>query len=226
MNDAQSTCWTMIAAAADGHNEERQRFALRYADALRAYFAARWRNSSMSAHIEDATQVVFMECLKDGGVLSHATREKHGGFRAFLYGTARNIARRFETGAARDRNQQPLDAMPASPPADETTLSIAFDRAWARQIMKQAAERMTARATETGPDALARVDLLRMRFEEGLPIRDIAKRWDRPAELLHREYARARKEFKEALLSVISFNHPDRPQQAREEYAHLLQVLG
>jgi RNA polymerase sigma-70 factor (ECF subfamily) len=74
--------------------------------------------------------------------------------------------------------------------------------------------------------ALRRVELLRLRFHEGLPIREIARRWRDDPATLHREYARAREEFKEALIGVMAFHHPGSPAQAERECAELLALLG
>ena len=92
-------------------------------------------------------------------------------FRAFLYGVVRNVARRFES--RRLRAAGPLPDVPAS----EEGLSRLFERTWAQAIMTEAAQLQQQRASERGPEAVRRVELLRLRFEEGLPIRAIAERW-------------------------------------------------
>jgi hypothetical protein len=56
----------------------------------------------------------------------------------------------------------------------------------------RAYRRQRQQAEQSGPDAVQRVELLRLRFEEGLPIRTIAERWGVPAATLHHAYARAR----------------------------------
>jgi hypothetical protein len=56
--------------------------------------------------------------------------------------------------------------------------------------------------------ARGRVELLRLRFQDSLPIREIAQRWSMDAAALHYEYARARQEFKAALMEVAAFHHP------------------
>lgn len=222
----ESTCWTMIQAAAAGDGPQRELFARTYEPAIRAYLAARWKGSRNAAHIDDGVQAVFVECLREGGMLSRANSESAGGFRAFLYGTVRNIARRIESGIVRHGGTQSLnDTAVGDPPADETNLSLVFDRAWARRIMRDAAMRQSELAAQRGGAAVERVELLRLRFEEGLPIRDIAVRWNRDAETLHREYAKARKEFKDALLEVLAYHVPGDPARARQECAHLLSVL-
>jgi RNA polymerase sigma-70 factor (ECF subfamily) len=71
-----------------------------------------------------------------------------------------------------------------------------------------------------------RVELLRLRFQEGLPIRDIATRWQTDAAVLHHEYARAREEFRAALLEVVAFYHPGTAAEVERECANLLSLLG
>jgi RNA polymerase sigma-70 factor (ECF subfamily) len=217
----------VIAAAAGGSAEGRDEFARRYDRVIRAYLGARWRASPLHAEIDDALQEVFVECFKQGGVLARVERERVGGFRPFLYGAVRNVALRFETKRARAREHQvpqgvDLDCLPS----DDEGLSRAFDRAWARSLLREAARLQEQRAKELGEDARRRVELLRLRFQEGLPIRDIAGRWQVEPARLHHEYARARQEFKAALMAVVEFHHPGSPQQIEEECGHLLTLVG
>jgi RNA polymerase sigma-70 factor (ECF subfamily) len=140
-------------------------------------------------------------------------------FRAFLYGVARNVARRFES-------RRPQVVLPlGDAEAAEESLSSLFDRAWARAIMVEAGLRQRARAEAHSPEAVRRVELLRLRFEEGMPIREIAERWGEDAGRLHHEYALARKEFRAALLEVVAFHRPGTPAEVEQEAQALLQVL-
>ena len=59
-----------------------------------------------------------------------------------------------------------------------------------------------------GAAAAHRVELLRLRFHDGLPIREIARRWNCNADAVHRDYARTREEFKAALSEVVSYHYP------------------
>ena len=72
---------------------------------------------------------------------------------------------------------------------------------------------------------MPRVELLRLRFHEGLPIREIARRWGTAAEVLHHEYARARQEFEAALREVVAFHHPGSPEEVEQECSNLLARL-
>ena len=92
MPTPDSTCWTVIQAAAAGSATDRQAFARRYGPVVRAYLATRWRSSPCLHDLDDAVQEVFVECFKPDGVLDRADRDR--GFRPFLYGVVRNVALR------------------------------------------------------------------------------------------------------------------------------------
>jgi predicted DNA-binding protein (UPF0251 family) len=83
-----------------------------------------------------------------------------------------------------------------------------FDREYAQAVVKDASERQKQLAGERGEAALQRVELLHLRFYEGLPIREIAERWGVEPAVLHRQYARARDEFLAALLEVVAASQP------------------
>ncbi len=225
MTDAQSTCWTVIRAAAAGSPGDRDELARRYVPVVRAYLAARWRGGPRAQDLDDAVQEVFAACFRPEGPLQQAADGKVPSFRAFLYGVARNIARRFEAGSR--RGPAPLAEVELSAvEADEDSLSRVFDRAWAKAIMAEAARRQNERAEQTSAAAVRRVELLRLRFEHGLPIRAIAERWGVDPAHLHHEYAAARKEFKAALLEVVAFHHPGTPAEVEQEAADLLKALS
>jgi RNA polymerase sigma-70 factor (ECF subfamily) len=67
---------------------------------------------------------------------------------------------------------------------------------------------MEARARAAGADAARRVELLKLRFGEEMPIRDIARLWNADAARLHHEYATAREEFRAALRDVVAEHQP------------------
>lgn len=142
------------------------------------------------------------------------------GFRAFLYGVVRNVVRRFESRSPRAAGPLPETA------ANEESLSRLFERSWARGVMSEAARLQRQKAAERGPEAVRRVELLRLRFEENLPIRTIAGRWGVPAADLHHAYALARWEFRAALLEVVAFHHPGSPREVEKEAAGLLRALS
>ena len=100
-----------------------------------------------------------------------------------------------------------------------------FDRAWAFSLLREAAGLQRLRAAELGPEALRRVELLELRLTRDLPIREIAARWNEPPERVHREYARAREEFRAALVETLAFHQPD-PRSAEQECQRLLAVIA
>jgi RNA polymerase sigma-70 factor (ECF subfamily) len=226
-DSSQATCWTMIQAAAAGAPDEREAFARRYSPVVRAYVAARWAGSPRIQDLDDAVQEVFVECFRQGGVLARADPEQPGGFRAFLYGVVRNVALRAETRGGRHKEQllpnpSDLERLEDS----DTRLSQVFDRAWAKALLREAGLRQQENAVARGEAACRRVELLRLRFQEGLPIRDIAKRWNVDAANLHHEYAKARQEFKASLLEVLAFHSPGPDADLEAQCAQLLSLLS
>jgi RNA polymerase sigma-70 factor (ECF subfamily) len=225
MAQSESTCWTVIQAAAASSAADRDEFARRYGPVVRAYLAARWRSAPRPDDLDDAVQEVFVECFKRDGVLDRADRGR--GFRPFLYGVIRHVAQRLEAQHGRRRERQAAgDADLDGVPDEATSLCRAFDRAWARALLREAARLQEERAREAGAAAQHRVELLRLRFHEGLPIRQIAARWRTEPAVLHHEYARARQEFQVALRQVVAFHHPGPAEQVEEECANLLAALG
>ncbi len=223
----QTTCWTVIREAAGGDDAARQFFALRYERIVRAYLVSRWRTSPLVNEIDDVIQEVFIESFRDGGVLTRVDQDSPGGFRAFFYGVVRNVARRAEARHMRRRDQQPPTGFfNESPDGTEPRLSRIFDREWATTMMREAAALQRDNAEQKGPDAQRRLELLRLRFYEGRPIREIARLWDADPTDLHREYARARKEFRQALNEVVAYHLPGTAEAVERECAHLLELLA
>jgi len=217
----------MIRAAAEGDRAARSGFARTYLPVMRAYLRARWKRHPLREQIDDAVQNIFVECFRDGGVVEKATPGFAGGFQAFLRGALQNVAARME----RERGQQLRrgeggEVEPEQIVADETSLARVFDRAYARRIMEEAAERQRMRARQKGAAALRRVQILRLRFDDGLPVRAIAERLGLSRTLVHREYSAARKEFRKALKEVVLFHNPAAAGQVSRECRKLLEILG
>src|SRR5271163_1876327 len=122
MAAAESTCWTVIRAAAAGSPTDREEIARRYLGVVRAYLVARWRGSDLRPDVDDAVQEVFVECFRQGGVLQAVDAGRVPNFRPFLYGVVRNVARRFESRPVQTAVQLPEIA------ADEDSLSHLFER--------------------------------------------------------------------------------------------------
>jgi RNA polymerase sigma-70 factor (ECF subfamily) len=214
----QSTCWTVIEGAAAGREEDRERFARQYEGAVRAYLGARWRGSPLLQELDDAAQEVFVECFR--GALERPRRDGSAGFRPFLFGVVRNVARRFEDQRARRPVRTPLPE--SSIPARDRTLSEVFDQAWAEALLDRARALHVTAAKESGAATERRVELLHLRHVDDLPIREIARRWDVDPAWLHHQYAQAREEFKRALFQAVAFEHPGTAGEIRRECAHLV----
>jgi RNA polymerase sigma factor (sigma-70 family) len=225
-----STCWTLIKDAASGQPMAAQEFVHRYEPLARQYLQARWRNWRGEADVDDALQEFFIECFRDGGVL-HSVNDRPGEFRPFLFGVVRNVARRFEE-KKRLAGLPEIDLV-----SDETGAGTAFDREWARLLMKDAAREMAElariadaiaemEANEQGR-ATRRVELLRQRFQDGVPIREIANQWQVDPAWLHHEYSTAREEFRVALHRVVSLHLPQAtPAEVSQRCRDLLGLLG
>ena len=207
-----------------GDTAARDQFARRYLPVVRAYLATRWRGTPLLDRVDDAVQEAFVACLRPGGALDRLDPSRPGGFRPYLYGVVRHIALHLEAGRSREppRADVPdLDHLPA----DDPDLSRVFDRAWARALVREAAELQARQAGGRGP-ACRRVELLKLRFHDGLPIRDIARRWGADPTGLHREYAKAREEFREALRAVVAFHRPGTAEEVDRACAELVAALS
>lgn len=225
-HDSHITCWTLIDGAARGDSSSRQEFGRLYEPSVRAYLRARWRGSPRIQDVDDAVQEVFLECFRDGGVLSKADRERGSGFRALLYGVTRFVALRHERAggkAYQRRGPDPADL--EALPGGDASLSRVFDRSWARSLVREAVAEQGRRAGDGDDGAQRRVELLRLRFDDGLPIRDIAARWGEDPALVHRAYARARNEFLGCLREVVKFHLPHAAGQVDAECRRLVELL-
>jgi RNA polymerase sigma-70 factor (ECF subfamily) len=216
--------WSLVARAAAGDAAARSVFGRTYLAVVRSFLEARWRGTPLATELEDAVQEVFVECLRENGVLSRANPEL-GDLRGLLFGVTRKVAGRFEERMRRRRDRDAgstLDAIRRREPS----LSQAFDAGWARAMMRMAGERMRARADSGDPGARLRLELLRLRFTEGLPIREIAARWEMAPESVHRVYAKARAEFRGCLERVVAEHAVRSESDLETEVARVLALLG
>jgi DNA-directed RNA polymerase specialized sigma24 family protein len=227
---SDSTCWTVIRGAAAGCQTDRDEFARRYGPVVHDYLAARWRASPHRDEVDDGVQDVFVECFREGGIVGRADAARPGGFRAFLFGVVRNVALRIETRRARDQDRESpppsgldLDAVEG----EGETVSRMFERAWAKALVREALALQAAAERGMEDGAAKRADLLRVRFFDGLPIREISRLWNVDPAILHHDYARARTEFHQALQSVVAFEYPGATSEAVEQHCRdLLAVLN
>ena len=217
----------MIRGAAKGRAGDREEFVRRYLPVVRSYLRARWRGSALAGELEDVVQEVFLGLLREGGTLETADSRHGAGFRGLLYGVTRNTALFVERTRARRLKRVGDQAFDADlSPAEEPSLSQIFDRSYALAIMREARREMEFRARAAGERAERRVELLRLRFEENRPVREIAAAWGMEAALVHREYAKAREEFRAALAATVSEAERCTPAQAEREGQRLMALFG
>jgi RNA polymerase sigma-70 factor (ECF subfamily) len=221
------TCWTVVRAAATGQAQASRTFAETYLGIVRAFLVQRWRSSPALPLVDDAVQEVFLDLFRSGGALARLDPARTPRFRAFLFGVVRKVALRYEERTAQSwMRRAHAPSTLATVPAPDDTMSRQFDVAWAKRIVTRAAERQRAWAQSAGEQALRRVEILHLRFAEGLPIRDIAVRLGEAPERVHREYAKAREEFKQALRAEISLHSSGSPADLDRECQELLAVLS
>lgn len=222
--DSGSSSWHLVVASAEGRPEARDEFVRRYGPVVRAYLEARWRHPVLRQSVDDAVQDTFVDCFRRSGVLSRVDPRKPQRFRAYLYGVTRIVALRFERARRIEARHVPGgESDVAEAPARQESLARTFDRAFVTSLLRRAGELHEERARAKGGDALRRVELLRLRFGDGLAIRDIAARWGVETAWLHHQYAAAREEFRRALLAVAGPELGARDAEAA--CARLLQII-
>lgn len=220
------TCWTLVEHAARGDRLAREEFGRRYLPVVRAYLHSRWGGRLSPEELEDAVQDVFVAFLSEDGVFDKMRPGRDEAFRPLLYSVVRNMALRVESARARKLDAPGTEAFHADHNAgSEESLSRVFDRAWAETIMRDAVDQQETTARARGAGALRRFELLRLTYDERLPMPEIAARWELESEFLHKELARAKGEFKEALKTVVAFHHPDAPELVERECRELLLLL-
>jgi DNA-directed RNA polymerase specialized sigma24 family protein len=171
---------------------------------MQSFFEKRWRRTSLEGEVDDAVQESFVDCFRPKGALGRADAS-YGEFRGFLFGVVRNVARRFESRPTRrdvggPGSTEMLDEVAGDGPGTSTL----FDRVWAENLMREAGDRMRELAATGDQAARTRVEILRLRFTEGLPVRDIATELSLDTDAAHRAYARARAEFHVCLRQVVA----------------------
>lgn len=215
-----STSWTVIEAAARGDTACRERFVACYVPVVRAYLLARWRESSLRSCVEDAVQEVFVDCFREDGALGRVDPQHGGTFRSFLRGVTRLVARRFEVA----RVDAPLHDAEGLHDR-ERELGQVMDRAWAQALLRAALELQLERAQQRDVRTVRRVEILRARVLEEHPVREIAAAMELPRELVHREYARARREFLAAVKVTLGEHLGPSRTATDEDVRELLTLL-
>ena len=224
---SHDTVWTVLRAASCGDPAARASFAHSYAALIRSYLQHRWRSRALAAQIEDSVQDVFVECYKPGGVLERADPER-GGFRALLYGVVRNVARRHEERAAKNGERQPADSVYLDEqPHQAEALSCMFDRSWAMSLLHEAVKRHEAAAAAGDADGRLRLRILRLRHDQGIPVRDIAAALgEADVAAVHNGYRRARRDFAAHLRAVVAASTGVTGPAVDDECRRLTELLG
>lgn len=216
-----------MRAASAGDTIAKSTFARSYTATIRAYLGHRWRGTPHGGEIDDAVQDVFVECLKPGGALEGADPAR-GDFRALLYGVVRNVARRFEERRAQQDGRSPdtsvhLDELPAR----SEELSRMFDRTWAQSLLREAVLRHVRAARRGDADYRQRYRILRLRHQQGLPIRDVADRLGvDDVDRVHNAYRRARREFRTFLRDVVRRHTGASDASLDDECRRVTELLG
>lgn len=222
---SMATCWTLIHAVHGGDRAARSDFVERYLPAVQAYLKARWSKGPLGSECDDAAHEVFVRCFSDAGPLDRLPTVSKGGFRSFLFGVTRNVAREIENDRRRRPRAEGGEAIDVA--GENSRLSAVFDRQFARQVMREARARYQETASQGDEAARARLEILALRFDQNMPIRDIAKARGEDAARIHKEYARARREFRESLLEIVGEQNPDRSISEVQDFAkHLVELLG
>jgi RNA polymerase sigma-70 factor (ECF subfamily) len=216
------TCWSLVGRAAAGDPPSCSRFGRTYLPLIRGFLAQRWRGTKLVEEVDDATQDVFVECFRPDGPLTHADAAK-GDFRGYLFGVVRNVALRAEAQARRREPREDGHSLADAADADPSVSQL-FDREWARTLMREAGQLMMERSTDD--KSRLRVDLLRLRFGRDLPMPAIAARLDMDLAALHRQYARARQEFRSCLRSVVAFHCVRTETELDDECRRLFDLLA
>lgn len=220
------TSWTLVLGAAAAQTPEQSAFCERYAPVIRAYLAARWRLPHDHEDVADATQEVFLQCFRKGGVLQRVDRRHPGGFRPYLYGTIRNVALMTERKRSRCREENERSSFELDRVLDSgSSPSSTYDRAWALMIVRQAGDLMVRRAGQE-KDGPRRAEALKLKCVEGIPAREIAERLELDVGDVYRMLRCFRAEFRDALLEVMASYHPnDSTEELRARCAELLELV-
>lgn len=202
---ALTTCWTLINGAAAGDRTLADEFVRTYTPVLTDYLSTRWKISPSDQRVSEALQCIFLDCLRPSGALQRVDPSREGGFRAFLYGVARNTARNLDATRAREFARSATPSELEELHSDDLSAEKAFDQAWARMMVGEALKAMLHHRGDAG-EIQERV--LRLRYFEGFKARQIAEHLGLQPDQVYQMLHRARRNFQSALLSAIAFRDP------------------
>jgi RNA polymerase sigma factor (sigma-70 family) len=216
----------MILGAAARQPADQERFATVYTPMIKAYLAARWRLPIHHEDVGDASQEVLLQCFRQHGALETVDPAYASGFRAFLYGVTRNVAAMTERKWARRRETQAAHSGVFEKMDDEASLSHVFDRGWAEVVVREARALLHKRALMRGGTPALRARALELRYQGGLPPREIAPRLGLDVKQVYRLLEDGQVDFQDALLEVMASQVPTASQSDLEQKcAELLLLL-
>ncbi len=221
----ESTCWPLLAGAAAGEGSARTQFVARYENLVRAFLSSYLGGGSFHDEIDDLIQEVFVECFRGGGVLHRTVHTPPKNFRAYLRGVSLNLARKWIEKRRKAKEHISEGEVLELQHTTEQTASKVFDQLWAEGVVTDAADLMESRALKKSFAARRRVELLRLRFHVGLPIRKIAHQWELPPRRVHKDFATAKEEFRKALADVVTVYCRGSQSDIDEECRRVLQYL-
>ena len=208
-----TTCWTVLKSVARGSDKAKKDFSRRYAPAVRAYLETRWLADPLRNKVEQGLRLAFEECYGRTEDLPQELSTHDAEFRRFLFEMTTIVAHRIEA-----EKESPFDG-------NEEVLKANFDRAFVRLLLLQAAVRHAANV-KGDPEALRRLELLRLRYYGGMELDSIANVWHVERDKLDEDYEQARREFETALMEVVTYHHPRPKEQIWEECEGFLALVA
>ncbi|MCR9244706.1 MAG: hypothetical protein NXI31_06725 [bacterium] len=175
-------------------------FCEHYLPIVKRHLRALWRDSTMDANVDDATQDVFVECLRSNGALSRLDVGRGHGLAAYVRGITRNIAARLGRRRARECRRCYLSNDLVSHTPDRTPDGLELlDRTCSATAVREAVARLDREPAVPGHSL---GELVRLHFGGNQPVREIAKGWEvRPARV-HEARRRACQHLRKLLLRV------------------------
>lgn len=193
--------WQEALAAARGDAAARAVFWLHHVRRIHAWLWLRWRHGTLRSSIDDATQEVYLECFRPGGAFAHFDPARaHHGVLPFLHAVVRNVAQRFERSRRRERAHQIDYAVEHTTFAD-APLTTSGDATIDRERLAAALDHLDDGDPEPGGPHSLRT-FVRLHFEEGRPVREIARAWQAPPTLVHELRRRACRRLRACLRRI------------------------
>lgn len=187
----------------------------------------RWRNTALRTQIDDATQDVFVACLQPGGPFDPRSTppERHelpGILRRVVEDTADILERRY---ADERRHCRCLEVALARPLPDGADAPIQLDRRWLRGCLEQAVRSLAPRHPLATIEHSAG-EFLSLHLEQGLPVREIARRWRLRSDQVHELRRRAMRRLRAALLRMLGSSPDLQVRDLDEARRELLALLA